>query len=402
MSVFIAVPHVYMYPILQEHSCAILNEALNSPLPFKIPINDFTLVQNTSRRDYFVHARSDISHAVEGWLLHQLSGNSEMSVTTLDGHWILFVENCCAASVHRDQVHASSVTKTRPGATICKNGAVVIKHEAKAVAADLDEAEEELVDKLFPEAVRQFPFGSQEIVGITTSASEVKLYRVYFDKEANAFNEDVLRTYPMNSFDGRISFIIDVAKICRWIVGVIGPNLKFHLVFNVRTETKNKHHITWCKDGLLKEFKRHNKRYRVGGNVSQQSMTYIHHVHSLKLPNVEWGRPVGGSDNAVMITRVGRRVIDAIRDGVSKLDIYNGVVAGLQQLHAHGYAHCDISINNVFVDDNGAFLDDLEYLTPVKDSPPHQTRIPANTNATTAEELDDLQLKSFALELQRF
>jgi serine/threonine-protein kinase RIO1 len=390
-----------MHSILQQYPCASVHEALKSPLPFQIPLTDFTLVQYSSRRDHFVYARSDISHAVDGWLLHQLSGNSEMAVTTLDGHWILFIENCCAASIHRDQAHSSSVPRTRPDTTICKNGAVVLKHEAKAVANDLDEAEEELVDKLFPEALKQFSQGSEEIVGITTCASEVKLYRIYFASESKTFNKDVLQSYPMNSVDGRISFIIDIAKLCRWIVGVVRPNSKFHLVLNVRTETKNKHHITWCKEGLLKEFKRYKKTSRDGGNVSQQSMAYIHHIHALKLANVEWGRPVQGSEHAVMITRVGRRVSDALRDGMLKQVIYDGVVAGVQQLHAHGFAHCDISISNVFIDDKGlAFLDDLEYLTPLKDPPPHKTRIPTGSDVSTAEQLDYRQLETFSLELQ--
>jgi hypothetical protein len=80
----------------------------------------------------------------------------------------IVVQHAC---IHRDQAHSSSVPRTRPDAAICKNGAVVLKHEAKAVANDLDEAEEDLVDKLFPEALKQFPQGSEEILGIITCAS---------------------------------------------------------------------------------------------------------------------------------------------------------------------------------------------------------------------------------------
>jgi hypothetical protein len=105
---------------------------------------------------------------------------------------------------------------------------VVLKHEAKAVANDLDEAEEDLVDKLFPKALKQFPQGSEEIVAIITCVLEVKLYRIYFNSESKTFNKVVLQSYPMNSVDGRISFIIDIAKLCRWIVGVVRPISKFH------------------------------------------------------------------------------------------------------------------------------------------------------------------------------
>jgi hypothetical protein len=390
-----------MNPIVQEHICSSLDEALHAELPFKIPVTDYTLVENTNRSNNFLHARSGISHAVDGWLLHQLSGDSEMAVTTLDGLWILFIENCCAAEIYRDQAHSSSIAKCRPDATICKNHAVVLKHEAKALATDLAEAENELTEKLFPEALLQFPFGSQEIVGVTTSASIVKMYRVFHHHLTKDFQAEILQTYSMNSIDGRISFIIDVAKLCRWIAGINRPNKKFHLILNVRTLTPNQHHITWCKDGLLKEFKIHSRKRRQGGNLSSQMMTYMQLIHSLHLNNVEWGRPVEGNDAAVMITRVGRRIQDAILDGTAKRDIYDGVVEGLKQLHEAGFAHCDISVNNVFVDVHGVFLDDLEYLTPTTDLPPHQTRIPAGTRAETALELDNLQLQTFALELDR-
>jgi hypothetical protein len=56
---------------------------------------------------------------------------------------------------------------------------------------------------------------------------------------------------------------------------------------------------------------------------------------------------------------------------------------------------------SVSVDDKGlAFLDDLEYLTPLNDPPPHNTKIPTGSYVSTAEQLDNMQLESFAVELQ--
>ena len=80
------------------------------------------------------------------------------------------------------------------------------------------------------------------------------------------------------------------------------------------------------------------------------------------------------------------------------------VRAGLNSLHGIQLAHCDISINNVFIDMNGGtvFLDDLEYLTPIYDPPPHRTRLPhgIKPNAiTTAIELDEAQFKNFCCDL---
>ena len=140
------------------------------------------------------------------------------------GLWILFIECCCSASVFRDQVHSSSLFRTRPDATICKKGAVVIKHEAKASLPEMDNAENELLDKLSPQAVSQFPRGSKEIVGITTCATLVRMYRIYFDDSTNSFKQKLLKEYPMNFMSSRISFIIDIAKLCRWIIGISGPN----------------------------------------------------------------------------------------------------------------------------------------------------------------------------------
>jgi serine/threonine protein kinase len=52
------------------------------------------------------------------------------------------------------------------------------------------------------------------------------------------------------------------------------------------------------------------------------------------------------------------------------------VSKGLEELHAIGFAHCDVCIANVFIDFNGiVFLDDLEYLTPINDPPPHETSL---------------------------
>lgn len=41
------------------------------------------------------------------------------------------------------------------------------------------------------------------------------------------------------------------------------------------------------------------------------------------------------------------------------------VTIGVAQLHVLGFAHTDIKVDNIFVDNGTAFLDDLEYVTPV-------------------------------------
>ena len=73
----------------------------------------------------------------------------------------------------------------------------------------------------------------------------------------------------------------------------------------------------------------------------------------------------------------------------------------LDELHSLGRAHCDLSLNNVFIDDAGVvFLGDLEYLSPLNDSPafvnidrlPHGT---VSASVKTALELDNLHFQRF-------
>ncbi len=62
------------------------------------------------------------------------------------------------------------------------------------------------------------------------------------------------------------------------------------------------------------------------------------------------------------------------------------IALGVKELHEIGFAHCDISLNNIFVEfgTNVVFLDDLEYLTPILDKPPHLTRISFDLEPATA------------------
>ena len=76
---------------------------------------------------------------------------------------------------------------------------------------------------------------------------------------------------------------------------------------------------------------------------------------------------------------------------------------GLDELHSIGLAHCDISVDNVLIDDNGVvFLGDLEYLTPVNEPAPHFTRLPAGVTADqvqSAGHLDDWQFEVFSAQV---
>ena len=71
-----------------------------------------------------------------------------------------------------------------------------------------------------------------------------------------------------------------------------------------------------------------------------------------------------------------------------------------QVRHKIGYAHCDIFIDNIFVDDNVVFLGDLEYCRPRDDPAPAGLRR-SSERAQTAEQLDIIQMEQLKDELSR-
>lgn len=106
------------------------------------------------------------------------------------------------------------------------------------------------------------------------------------------------------------------------------------------------------------------------------------------------GHPVEKNPNSVMVTRIGTCITGALSERMmTSRNVLEGVTAALEQLHSNGFAHCDISINNIFYDNQGVFLGDLEYLTPLNDPPPHLTRISKNAQPETALQLDELQFQ---------
>ena len=77
------------------------------------------------------------------------------------------------------------------------------------------------------------------------------------------------------------------------------------------------------------------------------------------------------------------------------------VQEAVRQLHSLGIAHCDICVDNVFVNvvGNVVFLGDLEYCQLLVNPPPIGIRR-ADSRARTAGELDLIQLDKFSDELE--
>jgi hypothetical protein len=78
------------------------------------------------------------------------------------------------------------------------------------------------------------------------------------------------------------------------------------------------------------------------------------------------------------------------------------VELGVSQLHANSIAHCDLCLDNIFVDnveDGGrVFLGDVEYCCAIESPAPTDLRR-SDRRARTAGDLDSLQLEKLKDEL---
>ena len=192
----------------------------------------------------------------------------------------------------------------------------------------------------------------------------------------------------MSDMNDRVSFLVYIFKIIRWLNSIAGPVEEFHLVPNVRLKTNNNHHITWRYDGLFKEFDK---------NRSDISFQNIQDLYGRNFPHIEYG-VVDIDNKSIIITKIGYKLTTAnlLKFGLNKDMIKKQVQLGLDELHSALLAHCDLSLNNVFIDSNGVvFLVDLEYLTSITDPPPIKNhRLPFGTakeSIKTCLDLDKAQ-----------
>ena len=149
--------------------------------------------------------------------------------------------------------------------------------------------------------------------------------------------------------------------------------------------------MTLQSDGIVKEFY-HNNARPIAMNIIKTI------IYEAKLPNVENGLT---NSKSITITTVGRKLQDAIRLlGLDKREVLTQAQLAVKHLHDIGYAHCDICVDNIFVtvNDNVVFLGDLEYCQLKQNPPPSGIRR-GDPSASTAEELDMIQLERFRDEL---
>ncbi len=289
-----------------------------------------------------------------------------------------------------DEHDISSQKRMRPDFTAIFNGILVMKGVAKATQTAMMESRTELVSKFHKTAYKLFPAGSGSIPAVMTCNELIGLYSIsYFNKR---FIQELIKQYDLRNMDGRVEFIVDIFKIIIWIMSQTNPVEGFHLAPGVKRKTRNGHHITLLDTGLLKELD--------SQKLNRINISAIGAIYALNLSNVEHGII---NCTSITITRVGSRLRDAVVvRHMNREEVYEQVCMGIQQIHTNGFAHCDICVDNIFVDsveDGGrVFIGDLEYCRPKSQPPPMNIRR-AHESALMAEQLDNIQLTNLKDEL---
>lgn len=375
-------------------SCGIeFTDVIKEKLEFLIPITDPDIVRTYP--DIFQLARAEYSDTLNVWLGHQLlSHTSAMAVMNLDAMWQNILKRVGFVNIFWDEHDESSKARIRPDFTaMSATKVLVMKGEAKAkLSYIVDSSSDDLIVKFHPTVHKLFPNGCNSIPAVSTCGEALDLYAIqYFNK---VFTKKFIQRYTLDELSGRIEFTVTLFNILRWIMSQTNPIEAFHLLPEVRTKTRNGHHVTLIESGLLKEFDK--------SKLNSISLDIIGKIYKLRLPNVEYGTV---NHISITITRVGSKLKDIIRmHSRNKNEIYQQVEMGIEQLHANGFAHCDICLDNIFVDslENGGniFIGDLEYCRLISDAPPVDIRR-ADRRARTAGDLDNFQLENFKDELAR-
>ena len=387
-------PNVSVQQYLSDHRVSpghsFVNILRTNTLPFKIPVTSFKTC--TEYPDIFEQRTSEYYEILDVWLSFRILNRSDIAVFTLDHLWLVMTKLVCSLTIHLDEYAPSSKLRNKIYFAATHRSTLVMLGKPEVTALNMAVRASDLIKKLHPTSYLMFPAGCKSIPAITTSLEAIDVYSVAYD--GAQFTMTLEQSYNISELSGRIDFIIGLFNIMRWIVSqsASGSNGFFHLPPGVQTRTINGHHVTLTASGILKEFDH-------GNHID---MEVIRSIYALNLPNVEQGVVV--SRNFVNITRVGFRLRDVFhKRKMGKESVLEQTELAIQQLHSHGFAHCDICMDNLFVDTDAeakVFIGDLEFCRRVGDAPPAGIRR-ADERATTAEQLDVFQLQYLSLELIR-
>lgn len=376
-----------------------------SPLRADLPLRDILNARDgiripcvsarySSRHpDVLVLAQCEYGAQVDAFLDNPISGDSEQSVVGRDATWVYLIRQLVPAVRIQLNTHdASSMKFLRPDISVSCFSAVGLRGELKSSRAMMGEAESELTTKLKPGAFQCFPSGRNSIFGITSFPDLIIVHEIWCDR--GTFGSTVLKVYEIGMEIARVEFIRDLVNIVRWLRSIDGPRKVSHLVLDQHVNTPNGHIILWNGESIQKTFKT---------GTTKEVVKRIKAVYKAQLDHVEWGTVPSGSARKIEITRVGIPLVVAIRSGkISVDDAAEHIRLAINELHDKiGFAHCDVRVDNCFYDDQMrvAFLDDLEYLTPLESRPPQNIWGPLPL-PSTARALDFSQYAAFVRNLR--
>jgi hypothetical protein len=335
--------------------------------------------------------------AIDSFMKHLLTGDSEITAVMQDYSWICTLEQMLNLvdnghlMVFLNKHENSSMKRKRPDTVLMFRGAHVLKNEAKATVQKMEEANIkcDLSVKYAQLAYLTFP-KNRSVIGILSSPQCIQFKRITYDQSSQEYKELPLASFSVDTELGRVKCIQAIFNVARYIVSVTGPLTTFHLVPNVPLETDNGHRVIWEREGLRKTL--------YAGHRNEALLKYL---YANNLSNVEWGI-VEGPDTH-LITRIGHKLRIALMDGLITTEkAIADVQAGVGQMHERRIAHTDLKVDNVFVDTGGAFLDDLEYITDIETvmKKPYRVISPTGQPDTmTAEDLDLKQLEELVREI---
>jgi len=214
-------PVIDLHVLYESNICNSAYEALTTDLPFKLPTLNESYVR--SYGDVFELGSGDAQVCIDWWLYHHhhhVGGKSETTVTSMDSGWLGLLEIGTGCQLLRDETDESSEGATRTHATILKNGALVGKIETKYSAQHHHIALKELLDKNFIGVEKLFPMDCLQYVGIATTSTLNSINLITFDSVTQSFKSELFQKYDVSNLPQRVKFLVDIAKLGRWITGV--------------------------------------------------------------------------------------------------------------------------------------------------------------------------------------
>jgi hypothetical protein len=249
----------------------------------------------------------------------------EIPIRSLVAWWSSWWPLTCGVITYINQKDASSMVRLRPNVTQYLNGAMLLKVEQNASQEELLIARGERVARLNKDAYLVFPKDNRSIFGFASAGGLIDMVEIYV-AHTGTFNAHLLSSFNLTATEGKVAFLETLMKFLRFVVTIDGPNQSFHLIPGSRRQTPNGHHVTWIREGLLKEY---------GRLQSPQQMELIQAVYEANLAHVEHGVVENRESKVALITRVGRQLIDCIVDQTVTNEVaLQHITLGIRELHS--------------------------------------------------------------------